>query len=86
MSMEGKDWFAAIITLSPIKQIDQLSEYDWAIVFFKSDCFMFPKNLWNQIEDRIDVYGDVVSTNFSTPIGEAECFVKARACAYIDDR
>ncbi|SNR43075.1 hypothetical protein [Halorubrum vacuolatum] len=85
MTMEGDDWYAAIISPSPIKKIDQLSDYDWAIVFFKSDCFMFPKSLWDQIEERMNVYGDVVSTNFSTPIGEAKCFVKARACAYIED-
>jgi len=83
LSMEGTDWIGAVITRNKIMSIEQLKGTIWAICYFRKDSFMFPQNLWEKFAEPIKIFGEVVPAPFITEFGKANCFVKARAAAYI---
>lgn len=82
-NMEGEDWIGGIISNEIIDGIDQFEDSNLSIVMFRKDSFMFPIDLWSDINNEVSVYGDVMNVSFNTGFSEADCFIKARAAAYI---
>jgi hypothetical protein len=85
VNMEGGTWLPAIVCVEKVKNILELEGKDWALTYFKTDGFMFPQEHWERIQQKIVVYGEIVSVPISTEVGEIPFFLKARCCAYLNN-
>jgi len=83
-SMEGVLWIPAILSSKPIRSKEITK--DWILVYFKKDSFEVPLDLWPNTPIR--VYGTLVPIELCirlfNKVIKLNCFVKARAAAYIE--
>lgn len=81
--IEGEKWVGAVITKDKVILTENLKETEWVICYFKENSLNIPKEHWDYIRDPIRVFGDVIPISFEVDFGKANCYVKARAAAYI---
>jgi hypothetical protein len=81
--MEGVDWIPGIVTDAALDSAPDLEGVRWCLCYFRKDSFMYPASIWGNIQVPVRIYGEIVETPITTQLGRAECFMKARAGAYL---
>ncbi len=86
LSMEGSDWYAAVLCKEKIKNLSSLKNKKWELVYFKANCFMIPCDLWNKFDQEVTVFSEVINIPTKTKVGNCKCFLKARGAAYMKSK
>jgi hypothetical protein len=83
LEMEGAEWVPAVMSEKRAQTYEDLKTMDWCFVYFRNDALMFPKRLWDHLSDAVTVFGEVFPAEIETENEKKNCFLKARAAAYI---
>lgn len=83
IEMEGVPWIAAAVCSLKAESIDDLRSNPWLLLYLRRDGFMFPMQLWKDIEQPINIFAEVIPVATITEAGEQPCFLKARAIAFV---
>lgn len=85
VAMEGTDWIPSVVTEQKTPEDESITGSEWCICYLSEPDFMFPIDQWDNVEDKLRIFGEVVHTARKTPWGTADCFLKARAAGYRSD-
>ena len=83
LQMEGCSWRPALFSGERPAASQAQPAAPWLLAYLRDDCFMFPWELWGRIAHPIHAYGEVVPIEVHTGFGQASCFLKVRAAAYV---
>lgn len=81
--MEGTRWVAAAICNRRVATVEERARVEWSLVYYRTDGFMFPIGLWERMEQSVTTFAEVVPVSVYTKAGQKNCFLKARATAYL---
>lgn len=83
LNMEGAQWNAGVICDSRVQSVVDLKCHPWALIYFRTDGFLFPAKLWEKIVQPVRIFAEVVPASVSSQMGQKPCFLKARAAAFL---
>jgi hypothetical protein len=83
LEIEAGTWTPGIVVENRVSNGLELVNQSWALAYFNEDDFMVPKTLWPNFSQKIRVYGEVIPVSIELEYGKRNCFIKARAAAYI---
>lgn len=78
IEMEGTKWLPAIVSENNIKHAKDFQNCNWCVAFFKEECMMLPLNAWEQISQKLRIYGEIIPFSISTEFGVSKFFLKVR--------